>query len=249
MGLVLAAIVGAGALALAVALLRFNAKRIAVIRVAERLTDASLHHIYGLVESSGHERSDAFVLGRLNAPAPTDQHIISVPQGLPSFPWSDHRIALSEFDELSLRLAPSEPSAAQLNGRTYRLVRVPQNRTAAGKPRRVYVPERYTAANTELLHALRSIEPNYPFELLSYLLCAGHESFEFDSVDQARINGSPAWMQGGEFPLCNKCRRRLRFMIQIPGTMLRAKRLREATVYVFGCVAHPDMTKVLSQFS
>lgn len=111
----------------------------------------------------------------------------------------------------------------------------------------LYDPARYIRLAPALRSALTALAPNREVDLLSYLLCIGRDSFEFDPIDQARIGGSPAWIQGPEFPTCSACKKRLRFIAQFPGSAVSAREHQSGTFYVFGCTTHPSDTRTVYQ--
>ena len=84
-------------------------------------------------------------------------------------------------------------------------------------------------------------------DLLSYLLCAGLDSFEFEPIDQARIATYPAWAQSPEHRTCNTCRAPMILIVQVPGTLISANDL--GIHYLLGCRAHPDQTEAVTQFT
>jgi hypothetical protein len=137
-----------------------------------------------------------------------------------------------------------------LLGRVYRLVRVPRHQTKnSTKQRNAYSSQQYIAKNPALLSALGDVCRKYPDDLLSYLLCVGRESFEFEPIDQVRIGTSPAWVQDPEYPICDDCKKRMRLVLQLPGTLVSKKSFHRGTFYLFGCATHPHQTKSLGQFT
>lgn len=126
---------------------------------------------------------------------------------------------------------------------------MPRHLTKSGKARNTFSPSKYVAGNPRLLSALSTVCPAYPTELLAYLLVAGAETFEFDPMFQARIGGSPSWVQDAEFPECDQCRKRMSLILQVPGAVLPGKPMGEGTFYFFGCAKHPDITRTVAQFA
>jgi len=100
-----------------------------------------------------------------------------------------------------------------------------------------------------LRERLLAVCSKYPDGLLSYLLCAGRDSFEFEPVCQGRIGTSAAWVQGPAFQYCDRCKKRMLLIVQLPGTLLHRKALHGATFYFFGCKDHPDRTATVSRFT
>jgi hypothetical protein len=151
--------------------------------------------------------------------------------------------------EVAFHFSSTTASEPVLRGRAYRIVPVPRHLTNSGKARNQFSPAKYVTKNLPLLTALTDICPKYPAELLSYLLAAGAETFEFDPVFQVRVGGSPSWVQSAEFPNCDECKERMDMILQIPGALLPGKALPDGTFYFFGCARHPENTKTVSQFS
>ena len=148
--------------------------------------------------------------------------------------------------ELSLSdVATTEPAIA---GKVFRILRVPRQQTRTGKSRNQFSPQRYIAVNPDLMAALNDVCPRYPAELLAYLLMAGTDSFEFDPINQARMGGSPSWIQSAEFVHCDHCKKRMGLVFQLPGTLLPGKPNMQATFYLFGCAIHLDQTRTVVQY-
>lgn len=152
------------------------------------------------------------------------------------------------YGDVTFRLAGDAVMETRLTGKVFRRVRVPRASTSSGKVRNVYSPRRYVASNVALRTALRELCPDSPDALLSYLLCVGTDSHEFEPIDQVRIGGTPAWVQDPEWPKCEQCNRRLSLIVQIPGVLLSATEAAR-TYYWFGCKRHTESTKMIEQFT
>ena len=235
--------------ALAVALIRFNRKRLLVIRAAAAATDQQLEDVYRLVEACGTEAPSGFVLARTNDMRPDSASIVHLPSGLEDFPWGSRSIAVEAEREVRLRVVDAAAQPTRLLGRRYRPVAVPRYAGKSGKVRNRFIPSQYVKGNAELRAQLQSICPLYPEELLSYLLYAGRASFEFEPIDQARIGATPAWVQDPEFQYCDSCQKRMALILQIPGTLVHENAYNGATFYLFGCRQHADRTATVAQFT
>lgn len=245
----IAATVVAGlVIALAVVLVRFNLKRVHVRQQAARASEAQLEAIYRLVEASGTETPACCVLARTNRVAPDAAGIVALPEGLDEFPWGGRAVAVSSDPDQPFGFVPSPTGATQLAGRVFRPVRIPRRRGRSGKVKNVLSPSRYLSGNEELVVALRQVCPKYPADLLSHLLLAGADTFEFDPIDQARVGGSPAWIQDPEWPKCDECGRSMALILQLPGSLL-SPRPGRGTLYWFGCKQHLDSTKAVEQLT
>jgi hypothetical protein len=245
---IVAVVVLAALGAFAATIVNFNIKRVRVIRAAEGIPDSQLEAIYQLVESAGTEPSSSYVLGRTNRPAPDAAHAIELPQEIGDVPWAGRQIVIQAAgDEVSFGFTPHDGHGTRLAGRMFRVVRVLQARSKAGKPRRIFSPARYVAASPALKDALEGAFSRDPTGLLSYLLCTGRDSFEFDEINQARIAASPVWVQNPETPACDRCRRRMQLIVQVPGSMIAAGPGHEDAFYLFGCPSHPDVTRTIGQ--
>jgi hypothetical protein len=244
---VLGIVIAAAVVALAVVLVRFNLKRRRIARIAASASSADLDSIYRLIEQTTGEPPCGCVLGRTNQPASHTRCIVLLPLGLADFPWSGRVVEIESGDHVTYRFVePAEPDVA-FAGRTLRPVLVPRVKLSSGKLRNVFSPKRLVAGSDQLASALRQLSPDSPGDLLSYLLCAGTESFEFEPIDQARIGTTPAWTQDAQWPICEHCHRRQHLILQIPGSLLSPKR--NGTSYWFGCKKHPEITQVVEQFT
>jgi type II secretory pathway pseudopilin PulG len=237
--------------AFAIVLVRFNRKRLHVARCAGRASPEQLERIYGLVEQLGTVPATGYVLARTNKSTSETRCLIPIPTGLPEFPWAGRIIEVTVAPrDVEFQFVDAPVGEPTLLGHVYRPVRVPRHQTKrSAKERNTFSPERYVVNNPPLLAALTAVCRQYPGELLSYLLCAGQSSFEFEPIDQARIGTSPAWVQDPEPQICDECKGRMHLVLQLPGTVISTKAFRSGTFYLFGCIRHPHRTKSLGQFT
>jgi len=231
----------------AVALIRFNLKRVHIIRCAAGASDDQLERIYQLIDGMGTEPPVCAVLARTNRTSQEASCLIP----LPSYfgPWARRVITLETNDEPALRFCDRNTAEPVLRGKIFRLVPIPRHKTKTGKSRNQFSPASYLSDNPRLLDALKAVCPGYPAELLSYLLASGLETFEFDPMFQARVGGSPSWVQDAEFQSCDICKKRMNLILQLPGSMLPGKAMPRGTFFFFGCPTHPDQIKSVAQFT
>jgi hypothetical protein len=246
--IIVATVVASLLVVLAVVLIRFNLKRVHIRRRAAKATDAQLEAIYSLVEAIGTEPPRGCVLARTNRVAPDTFGIISFPDVLAEFPWKGRAVSVSSDLQQPFRFTHSPLAATQLVGRVFRPMQVPRRRGRSGQVKSVLSPNRYISGNEALDAALRQVCPEYPAELLSYLLSAGADTFEFEPIDQARIGGSAAWVQDPELQKCDECGQTMALILQLPGSLLSSRGSR-GTFYWFGCRQHLDATKTVAQFT
>jgi hypothetical protein len=235
--------------ALAVPLIRFNRKRIHVIRAAAQASDQALDAIYRNIEACGTEKPTGCVLLRTNRRVENSHSVIAIPDWLEAFPWAGRTIAVSVDKEVTFGLIPDKSPETRLLGRVYHAVAVPRVKSQSGKVTNMFAPARLLAGNAALLASLKAVCPDHPEKLLGYLLAAGAETFEFDSIDQARIGTSPSWIQDAEFHSCELCKKRMAPILQLPGTLAARKGYGSAVFYLFGCPEHPEQIKTVSQYS
>ncbi len=234
---------------LAIILIRFNRKRLHIIRCAEQATPEQLEAIYSQIHVLGTESPSCALLARTNRRSASDEDWV-VP--IPSYvePWAGQMISPEAGSEVPFRFSSSAAASAPvLHGRVYRLLPVPRHLTRSGKARNQFSPRKYVTGNPQLLAALAAVCPAWPADLMAYLLMAGVDTFEFDPMFQARIGGSPSWVQDAEFPVCGECQKRMRLILQLPGTLLPGRKLPRGTFFFFGCAKHPANTTTVSQFT
>jgi hypothetical protein len=237
-------------IALSVMLVRFNRKRLAIIRAAAAASADQLDNIYTLVECTGTVAASGYVLARTNKRINDSRCLIAVPKRVPAFPWAGKVIEVMASKEVAFNIVEAATVETSLLGKVYRPIQVPRHQAKrSAKGRNAFSPERYVANSPALCEALVEVCPEYPTELLAYLLCIGRESFEFEPIDQARIGTTPAWAQDPEHPSCDKCGKRMSLVLQLPGTAISEKAFHRGTFYLFGCTMHPDQTASLGQFT
>lgn len=242
--------VSAIAAALAVVLVRFNRKRLHIIRAAAAASPDQLETIYALVERTGTVAANGYVLARTNHRTNEARCLVPIPMELSAFPWTGKVIEVTVSKDVRFQVVEATTTEPSLLGKVCRPVQVPRHQAKRStKARNTFSPEKYVASSPELNEALRAVCPKYPTELLSYLLCIGRASFEFEPIDQARIGTSPAWVQDPEHQVCDRCAKRMGLVLQLPGTAISEKAFRRGTFYLFGCFTHPDQTKTFGQFT
>lgn len=233
-------------------LVRFNLKRLRIIRAAAAATSEQLKEIYRLIGASGSrgsQRANGFVLGRLNEAADDPSCTVAIPNEMEEFPWAGKSIAVEVDADVQFRVLDESYRTIQLQGQKYWPVSVPTVLLKSGKVRNQFSPSQYVKGNRRLQEQLASICPEYPTDLLSYLLCVGGSGFEFEPIDQVRIGTSAAWVQDPELQYCDHCKKRMALILQLPGALLHDKAFQEETFYLFGCKKHSDQTRTVSQLS
>ena len=230
--------------------MRFNVRRRRVIRCVQEATDPDLEEIYAAIEAIGSEPPNGYVLARTNRRASSEQLVVPL-LGIEPSPWRQRQVEIVVGKEVNFSVVElTTITSPQLLGKVYRPVAVPRHKTKTGrKHRNVFEPSRYFEQSERLRNALMAICPDDPVAVLSYLLCAGRESFEFEPIDQARIGTSPAWVQEPEYPACPICRARLTLILQVPGPILSRSSFHRGTFFLFGCAKHPENTQSLGQFT
>lgn len=245
----LAVTVGWLAIKLVVAILAFNRLRQIIIKAAQQIPHDKLRHIYELVEACGTEPHNGYILAKTNLPGESGRNEIRIPDDIPDFPWAGRSFEIHLGDEVSFNLTDHPDGGIQIGGRIFLPVRIPRKMTKSGKLRNDFMPRIYLSKKPELRSALEEQCPGYSEELLSYLLCAGRESHEFDPIDQARIGTSVLWVQMPEYRKCPDCRKTMTLILQLPGILIQKKPLGDGTIYLFGCREHPERTATVIQYS
>lgn len=243
-------VIGGSLLAFGVMFILGNLKRLRIVRAAKGATKEQLQSIYHLVGASGAEPTKCYVLGRTNQEAETVENIVVIPNAMGDFPWAGRVIGIQMAEPVVFHFRESQDVETCLEGRIYLPVAVPCRVTATGDIRSCFSPGRYVTENTALNKELSDVCPNFPQELLSYLLCVGTENVRFEPMDQARIGSEPAWMQTPEAPfLCEYCQQPLTLILQLPGSVLGVSHYHEATFYWLGCLQHTDHTQLVTQYA
>jgi len=243
---IIAGILGAVVALVVIVLVRFNLKRLHVIRCTREAGNQQLEAIYSQIERIGSQQPTCAVLARLNCV--TDGNStwhLPIPAYVQG--WGGKAVEADVGIEVKFKLSNSLMPQPVLKGRCYRLVAVPRKLGKSGKIRNQFSPSAYLAQDPNLLESLSLVCAKYPAGLLGYLLAVGAETFEFDSINQARVGGSPAWVQGAEFPVCSVCRKRMSMIVQLPGVLLPGKPSENSTFYFFGCALHQDMVATIEQ--
>jgi hypothetical protein len=229
---------------LATNLSRFNRKRLYIIRCAVASTPEQLERIYTCIETFGASSPGGYVLARGNAETDETRCLVPMPEDFPGFPWSGKVIEVTSSKQVKFHFVDAQVSTPTLLGRAYRLVPVPRRKRG-----NIFSPKRLIQNIPALHSALSAICPTYPEDLLSYLLCVGISSFEFDPIHQALIGVAPAWIQDPEKPHCDQCGKHMRLILQLPGTVIHKDHFQNCTFYLFGCPDHPQQTKSVEQCS
>jgi len=188
------------------------------------------------------------VLARTNeCDASTTPPRIAVPTALSEHAWAGRSLAIRGVEPPAFELAEQTDARTVLDGRVYRSVAMPRVRGASGKARNVFDPGALMRRGPELARALEAIAPGLERELLSFPLCPGRWSHEYEPLDQARIGGGASWVHGVARRACGRCAEPLRFALQVPGALLGPGSDADAVHYVLSCARHPDELPVVVQ--
>lgn len=246
-GVLVVVVIAVGVVAFVVAAVQHSRKRRAVEVALAHATPEQISRITGLVESIGTEPSVGGILVETDERA-SGQTVISIPENIHDFPWAGQSVILKFDPDHVFSISEESSGHTLVSGRVYRYMAVPRVRTKSGKLRNVFDQKRFPKLNPGLLSALAEICEDYPQATLSAILWNG-DLDPPEPVDQLRIGTSAAWMQMPEWQYCERCRKRMRLVVQIPGPCTEEKRYRESTLYLFGCVEHTRETKSVVQFS
>lgn len=247
-GWLVASVVIAGVLALGVVLAKFARKRGHIARCAAAARDSDLEDIYDIIETLGEVAPAGFVLARTNRSTADTSCCVAIPETLEDFPWAGKVYEYLPDGAAGFKEIKGANEDTKFLGQLYRPVAVPRYQTKSNKLRNAFAPQKYVQSSDALRTALAALCPDYPTELLTYLLCIGRDSFEFDGEMQGRIGTSAAWVQEADFQSCDHCKRRMSLILQIPGKVLDPKSFGEGVLYLFGCKQHPEVTKSVTQF-
>ena len=141
--------------AAAIPLLRFNRKRLGIIRRASEATHAQLARVYLAIESRATEPPTCAVLARTNRKSDGPSRVpIPAYAGI----WGGSTVVITSGDEPSFALAADGATEAVLAGALYRILAVPRHQTKTGKSRNQFSPTGYLAGNPELVEALNDVD-------------------------------------------------------------------------------------------
>lgn len=172
-----------------------------------------------------------------------------VPQGIPEFPWSGWRVSAQFIDrDQSQRRVPvaftlHEPGT--LPEAEFKLTTVsidaqffwPPYRSTCGKRGgHIFAVARYLKLSPGLKALAEQFYSSNPEALVEALL-----SDRGILRSPVRVGLAPEWIQGGRFQKCPQCRKAMRLVIQIEGSLIHP-RLAEGNFYLFGCERHPHLT-------
>jgi hypothetical protein len=230
---------------LAVLLVRFNRKRHHIIQCARAATEVQLETIYSCMDGAVGVTSSA-VLGRTNRHASGDNWLIPIPGYVK--PWGGQVISGKQGEEVTFVLVESAALEPRLKGCVYRTVARPPI-TEDDEQNVATLLVRFVGEHPTLKTALSAVCPEYPAQLLQYLLGPGVESYELDPINEIQLGGSPAWVQDEEFPICRQCQKQLTLILQVPGTLLPGTAVPRGTFFFFGCSEHTDETKTIAQYT
>ena len=246
LAIILAFVLASVVVWLCTAIILFNLKRRAIQAAAKALSQEDFEKVVTLIERIGEFPSQGHI-GVVRHPVPTESsQIIILPRSDPAFPWGGYAICVSEAvsrgrPPVNFQVENDLPGGPQRDGRV-RWLAVPRLRT--GKSRRlqnVFAPDRYLKLSPPLREHLEKFYPEDPKALLSFLLTVTHSIESVEPLDQLRCGLPPGWIQSPRFHKCRKCRRPLRLIVQVPGSLL-SSRLAEGTFYFLGCPTHPAET-------
>jgi len=131
MGKVIVIALGLALAFLAVVLIRFNLKRLHVIKRAAAATDAQLERVYRAVESINTEPPTCAVLARTNRTAPSRSAIVPIPEYVQ--PWAGRSIVVTNVDQVELSLSDVAAPEPAIAGKIFRTLAVPRQQTRTAR--------------------------------------------------------------------------------------------------------------------
>lgn len=246
LAIVLASVLSFAAIWLCTVIILFNLKRRAIRTAAEALSGEDVEHVLSLIERIGDCPSQGHI-GVVRHPVPAEKsRIFILPRPDPAFPWGGLAIRVSKAagrggPPVNFQIEHDLPEGLP-DDEVIRWLAVPRMLTGKGNRRQnVFAPDRYLKLSPPLREQLEKLYPEDPRALLSCLLTVTQSIEGVEPFNQLRCGLPPGWIQRPRFHKCPNCRRPLRLIVQVPGSLL-SSRLAEGTFYFLGCPTHPAET-------
>jgi hypothetical protein len=190
----------------------------------------------------------AYILARTNLKAAGNENQVKIPVHLSKFPWAGKTVRIDTSIGINMVVEDSDVQYSQLGGNVYKNVPAPLADNETGEGYTLFSPYKWLDGNQRLLSNLCKISQRFPEQVLSYLVTTGRELYSYEPSRQARIGDGVTWIHKPQVPVCETCGERMRFILQLPGSLLDGAAEKEAVYYLFGCAAHPHQTHCVIQY-
>ena len=224
----------AGFAALAFIILRYYLRWKKIRAYADAQWNEHNNEIVKAIESIGEEEPEALLLF-IDGDRRYERLSINIPHSIGS-PWSGRHFAIEAKDKFDVKLT----SPVEKISNEYISLLVPRIKLKNGKSQNVWSASRYLNKSNVLNELLSKLNIKEREEALNYLL-----------ENAVKVNGGLSWVQNAEFPVCDVCKKRMKFIFQLSGTKFIKNKhfdIHESEIYVFGCAKHMEEIKNVIQF-
>lgn len=227
-------------------------KRLKPIRlVFEKLTVEEKQKVLDLISSYTQIPQEAAVLAEFSNTKEKD-YIISIPKSINSL-WKgrSYRIVFNQHPrtlDIEIEEVDYIGDHSRLNGKIFHPYLVPLTLTKTGKKRNMWSMKMMLSRNKALKKFLESlIDEKQDSLLASVLLNRPVIQASAEPAFQLRIGAGLNWIQGHEVIKCDKCKKSMKFLFNLPGFNTGRDGIGDFVYYVFSCKNHPNEIKYTLQ--
>jgi hypothetical protein len=246
-GLLLVGLVGL-AVWLGPIIIRDRSEVRAIKQAIDALPSEERDSLFDLIENLGNAPSRGGV-GLFQPDNPNlSQVALKLPVAGQEYPWAGLFVTICAVEggkawpPVAFTLADIAPLEQQSRYKLDRYVVVPAYQSpTAKKASSVLSIDRYLKLSPCLKARVDELYPENPTRFLARLLSPNGKWEHGSGYDEVRFGLSAQYLQEYRLHKCNKCKRPMKLIVQMPGGMITS-RLGDGTAYLFGCPSHPDET-------
>jgi hypothetical protein len=238
-------------LLLLIATIRYKRKLKPVKEAFERLSIDKKMKVFKLISTHTEKpQTGAFLvpIGITDDPG----LIIKIPEQLNS-KWKGKAFSIAfrkepEDPSIEIEIVDHQNDYSVLGGTKYIPVLAPRVITKNGKENNTWSARNLLGRNKELKKLIKSFIENKHVDLLTSIVANKPILANYyEPLDQIRIGDGLQWIQSREFVKCDICKRKMKYIFNLPGEYSEKKGYGEFVYYIFGCQNHPDSLKYVMQ--
>ncbi|PHR60161.1 MAG: hypothetical protein COA43_07630 [Robiginitomaculum sp.] len=208
-------------------------------KMADVIKEHSLDDIITAIESIGETTSTASLLIPIAQKSRELKYMITLPDHLEA-PWSGKTIQFTPSGNLNVSMVDQQ--GLQIGNTVFQEIRIPRITLRSGRQQNMWSTARYIKNSDTLRNLLSPINPQKQSDALGHIFGASIE-----------VGGGLHWIQNAEYPKCDQCRGKMKFLIQTEGILFPKSvdfNIHESTIYIFGCAKkHDPYIQKVIQFS
>lgn len=231
--------------------IRYNRKLKPIKMVFEKLSDEQKLNVYELISSFTEKPQKGAFLVPFGNTDNTDL-VISVPEELDStWKGKSFKILFKEDKnnpDIEIEIISNQRNGSILKGAKFITVLAPRIVLKNGKENNSWSTRNLMGRNIELKKYIHSLINKQHVDLLTSIVANEPTLVNYyEHLFQIRIGDGLQWIQSHQNVKCDICKKKMKYIFNLPGEFSGKKGYGEFIYFVFGCERHPENIKYTMQ--